>query len=109
MNKDLSLVHIDRPVAAKGDEAIVTIPLEVRVRLGSPAASDISPASGTSLHSASQIAPRQRIGANPHDSVKAVLEGGRGLRAYLAELGRLSRVEREVIVDQAIALLDGFY
>jgi DNA/RNA endonuclease G (NUC1) len=49
------------------------------------------------------------LAAHAHDTVRGVLEGGRGLRQYLAGIDELSADERRSIVDQAIVLLDGYY
>ncbi|MGH6692499.1 MAG: S41 family peptidase, partial [Gammaproteobacteria bacterium] len=44
-----------------------------------------------------------------HDSVRGVLQGGRGLHHYLAGIDKLTAEERGSIVDQAIFLLEGYY
>ena len=49
------------------------------------------------------------LAAHAHDSVRGVLQGGRGLRHYLAGIDKLSPDERRSIVDQAILLLEGYY
>jgi DNA/RNA endonuclease G (NUC1) len=49
------------------------------------------------------------IAAHAHDSVRGVLQGGRGLHHYLAGIDKLTAEERGSIVDQAILLLDGYY
>ena len=49
------------------------------------------------------------LAANAPDSVRGVLQGGRGLRQYLAGIDRLTATERRSIVDQAIVLLEGYY
>jgi DNA/RNA endonuclease G (NUC1) len=51
----------------------------------------------------------ESIAAHAHDSVRGVLQGGHGLRHYLAGIDKLSADERGRIVDQAIALLEGYY
>ncbi len=51
----------------------------------------------------------QTLVAHAHESVRDVLQGGRGLRQYLAGIDKLAEDERRIIVDQAIALLDGYY
>ncbi|MCA1367204.1 hypothetical protein I6F15_07305 [Bradyrhizobium sp. BRP14] len=43
------------------------------------------------------------------DSVKMTLSNGRGLRDFLAAIDRLEDSDRELIVDQAIKLLEEFY
>jgi endonuclease G len=47
--------------------------------------------------------------ANAHDSVRAVLQGGRGLRHYLATIDKLTPEERTSIVEQATVVLEGYY
>jgi endonuclease G len=49
------------------------------------------------------------LAANAHDSVRAALQGGRGLRNYLATIDKLTPDERAGIVDQATVVLDGYY
>ena len=49
------------------------------------------------------------LAAHAPDSVRGVLEGGRGLRQYLGDIDKLSAEERRSIVDQAIVLLEGYY
>jgi DNA/RNA endonuclease G (NUC1)/C-terminal processing protease CtpA/Prc len=49
------------------------------------------------------------IAAHADDSVRGVLQGGRGLRHYLAGIDTLTDDERRSIVDQAIVLLEGYY
>lgn len=49
------------------------------------------------------------LAAHAHDSVRGVLQGGRGLRHYLGGIDELSAEERRSIVDQAIVLLEGYY
>lgn len=43
------------------------------------------------------------------DSVKATLNGGRGLREFLESVDTLTAAERDLIASQAIKLLEGFY
>lgn len=43
------------------------------------------------------------------DSVKAVLNGGRGLGDFLTTIDKLEDSELRLVVDQAIKLLEGFY
>jgi hypothetical protein len=97
-----------------------TIPLEIRVRVGAgepwvqgpppaapstvagpPAPSPPSPTTGSGT--------LDSLAASAHDSVRGVLQGGHGLRHYLAGIDELSPEERKSIVDQAILLLDGYY
>lgn len=51
----------------------------------------------------------ESVAAHAHDSVKGVLQGGRGLHHYLAGIDKLTLEERQTIVDQAIFLLEGYY
>jgi C-terminal processing protease CtpA/Prc len=43
------------------------------------------------------------------DSVKMTLSGGRGLRDFLATIDRLGSAEFDLVVEQAIKLLESFY
>ncbi|MDT0353609.1 DNA/RNA non-specific endonuclease [Pseudonocardia charpentierae] len=49
------------------------------------------------------------LAANAHDSVRAALQGGRGLRHYLATIDKLTPEERTTIVEQATVVLEGYY
>jgi len=51
---------------------------------------------------------QEQVAASP-DSVKAALSTARGLRAFLQSIDKLETAELELIVDQAIALLEGHY
>jgi C-terminal processing protease CtpA/Prc len=52
---------------------------------------------------------QEQVAASPDDSVKAALSTARGLRTFLQTVEKLTPDELELIVDQAIAMLDGFY
>ena len=52
---------------------------------------------------------QDQVAASPDDSVKGALSNARGLRTFLATIDKLSPQEIELIVDQAIAMLEGFY
>ena len=43
------------------------------------------------------------------DSVKGTLVGGKGLRDFLATIDTLTPQETNLLVEQAIKLLEGFY
>jgi hypothetical protein len=43
----------------------------------------------------------ESLASQAHDSVRGVLQGGRGLRHYLSQIDKLSPDERQDIVDQA--------
>lgn len=49
------------------------------------------------------------LAAHAHDTVRGVLQTGRGLRNYLAGIDKLTAQERSSITEQAIALLEGYY
>lgn len=51
----------------------------------------------------------QDLVAAADDSVKAALTGGKGLREFLATIDKLSPAELDLVVEQAIKLLEGFY
>ena len=51
----------------------------------------------------------EHLVAAANDSVKLTLSGGRGLREFLATIDKLSETELELIVDQGMKLLEGFY
>ena len=51
----------------------------------------------------------QDLIAAAEDSVKAALSGGKGLRDFLASVDKLNEDERELVVEQAIKLLESFY
>ena len=51
----------------------------------------------------------QDLIAAADDSVKGALAGGRGLREFLATIDKLTPAEVNLIVEQAIKLLEGFY
>jgi endonuclease G len=84
--------------AGTGIELVTTRPT---TSLPPPAAARTSPTGSATLDSLATHAE--------HDSVRGVLQGGRGLRLYLAGIDELSADERRRIVDQAIVLLDGYY
>ncbi|KAB1068575.1 S41 family peptidase [Methylobacterium planeticum] len=51
----------------------------------------------------------QDLVAAADDSVKAALSAGKGISEFLSTIDKLSEDEMEVIVDQAIKLLESFY
>jgi DNA/RNA endonuclease G (NUC1)/C-terminal processing protease CtpA/Prc len=77
------------------------------VPVASPPATPTSPAPSPTATTGSGTL--DSLAAHAHDSVRGVLQGGRGLRHYLAGIDKLNPEERGSIVDQAIVLLDGYY
>jgi C-terminal processing protease CtpA/Prc len=80
--------------------------LQQQVARLSAEAGDRQPPAGAPTASTKTL---ESLASQAHDSVRGVLQGGRGLRQYLSQIDKLSPDERQDIVDQAVMLLEGYY